>query len=250
MRGVVDDLLSPVPLGTTLPAVYQEHDPFTMALTLAVDDSFAPIFSTIDNLPAYFDTQLAPDDFVEWLAEWIAVDFDDDWDGKRRRTALANGVDLHSRRGTSAGLKDQLVLFTDGTVDIQESGGTGWSSDATAPLPGSADPALVVRVWVPKPEDIDRGRLDALIASAKPAHVPHAVEILKLAEIAKPVPAPESPTAEQSKEPAGAEAALEQESSAPEEAAPPPDGGQQEPAARSPHTPGEEDEDSESGLEF
>ena len=46
-------------------------------------------------------------------------------------------------------------------------------------MPGLCGPRLVVRVTVADPDAIDTARLDALVAAAKPAHVPHRVEIVK-----------------------------------------------------------------------
>ena len=41
----------------------------------------------------------------------------------------------------------------------------------------SLTPELLVRLRVPNPEEFDVRRLDALVEMAKPAHVPHRVEV-------------------------------------------------------------------------
>ena len=102
MRGTVGGLLSPHPLGAGLPAVYQDEDPFVMRMTRAFDELLAPVIATLDNLSAYFDPALAPEDFVDWLAEWVGMELDDNWPVELRRAVVASATDLLGRRGTAA----------------------------------------------------------------------------------------------------------------------------------------------------
>ncbi len=178
MRGAVSDLLSPHPLGAGLPAIYQDEDPFTMRMTQAFDEVLAPIIAVLDNLPAYFGPALAPEDFVDWLADWVAIELDETWELSLRREVVAGATDLHARRGTAAGLADHVRLVTGGEVEVIETGGTAWSVDPGSTLPGSARPALKVRVRVEDPGAVDPIRLDRLVTSVKPAHVPHTIEVL------------------------------------------------------------------------
>ena len=134
MRGLVAGLSSPHPMATGLPAIYQEDDPFTVRFTQAFDDSLAPIFSTLDNLPAYFDPRYAPEDFLGWLAGWVAIELDETWEVERRRRAVRDGADLLRRRGTAGGLAAEIELATGGQVEIVENGGSGWSLDAGSPI--------------------------------------------------------------------------------------------------------------------
>jgi len=185
MRGLIGGLPSPHPLGAALPAVYQEEDQFAMRLTSAFDDALAPIVSTLDNLPAYFAPSLTPEDFLAWLSDWVAFDLDETWSVARRREAVARAVDILRRRGTSIGLAEEVALVTGGEVEIIENGGTAWSLDPASPMVGSAKPALIVRVRVDDPSAIDPDRIDRVVSAAKPAHVPHRVEILGREEAPK-----------------------------------------------------------------
>jgi phage tail-like protein len=178
MRGIVPGLSSPHPMATGLPAIFQEEDPFTVRFTEAFDDSLAPVFSTLDNLPAYFDPRYAPEDFLGWLAGWVAIELDETWDVARRRAAVRGGADLLRRRGTAIGLATELELATGGQVEIIESGGSAWSLDPGSPMVGSARPALLVRIRVADPAGLDRERIDRIVDAAKPAHVPHRVEVV------------------------------------------------------------------------
>jgi phage tail-like protein len=177
MRGLVPGLLNPHPLGRGLPGVYQEEDRFTMRLTEAFDEALAPVISTLDNLTAYFDPRLAPEDFLAWLSSWVAFDLDETWDLDVRRRAVAQAVDLLRRRGTASGLADEVALVTGGEVEVVENGGTAWSLDASSAMAGSPAPALVVRIRIDDASRVDVDRLDRIVAAAKPAHVPHRIEI-------------------------------------------------------------------------
>ncbi len=202
MRGAIDGLRSPHPLGVGLPAVYQEEDPFTIRLTEAFDEVLAPIFATLDNLPAYFNPALTPPDFLGWLASWVALDLDETWDLARRRQAVATGVDLLRRRGTAVGLADELRLATGAEVEVLENGGAAWSLDAGSPMAGNPKPALLVRIVAGGEVDLDR--VEQIVRGAKPAHVPHKVEVVanspakKSRAKASDAPTPESGTEEAS----------------------------------------------------
>jgi phage tail-like protein len=177
MRGLAD-LQTPHPLGSHLPGIYQEDDLF-LRFVSAFDVALAPILSTLDNLAAYLDPQLAPDDFVDWLAGWVGFALDERWSLARRREFVRHAVRLYRRRGTVSGLKHQVAIFSGGEVEVIESGGAAWSRTPGGSWPGSAEPGLLVRVHVVPPHDIDIDRLDALVAAAKPAHLPHRVEVVE-----------------------------------------------------------------------
>jgi phage tail-like protein len=177
VRGLVD-LETPHPLAAQLPGIYQEDDLYLRFLS-AFDAALAPVLSTLDNLAAYLDPRLAPDDFVEWLAGWVGFALDERWPLARRRDFVRHAVRLFHRRGTVAGLRHHVAIFSGGHVEVIENGGTAWSRTPGAPLPGSAESGLLVRVRMDPPHDLDVDRLDTLVAAAKPAHVPHRVEVVE-----------------------------------------------------------------------
>jgi phage tail-like protein len=181
-RGLVRSLISPHPLGESLPALYQEDD-FTQRFVSAFDAALAPIFAALDNFPAYLDPWLTPDDFLEWLASWFGIVLDESWSPARRRALVSRAFEFYRMRGTASGLEEQVKVLTGGTVDLHETGGVASSTTAGAALPGSPNFALLVRVTVDDPDTINLTRLDALVMAAKPAHVTHKVEIVKRAEV-------------------------------------------------------------------
>ena len=176
-RALIDGLETPHPLAHGLPAVYHD-DGFVQRLTAAFDEVLAPVFCTLDNLWAYLDPWLAPADFLEWLAGWVGVALDENWPLERQRDLVARAAGLYARRGTLAALSEQVSLYTGVVPEIEESGGVASSSVPGGPVPGVPEPRLVVRVRVDDPSAVDAGRLDAIVAEAKPAHVPHQVEVL------------------------------------------------------------------------
>ena len=177
MRGMVPELASPHPVGMRLPALYLDDD-FAQRYTSAFDDVLAPVFATLDSLASYLDPRLAPEDFVDWLAGWVALSLDENWSLERRRELVARAVDLHRWRGTARGLAEHLELVTGGEVEIRDSGGCAWSATSGGPLPGDDSGVLHVLVQVPDPGEVDPARLEALIAEVKPAHLTHTVEIV------------------------------------------------------------------------
>jgi phage tail-like protein len=177
MRGAVEGLASPHPLAEHLPALYQEEDPFARRLVSAFDPILAPIISILDNFDAYLDPSLAPRDFLDWLAGWLGIVVDETWSEDRCRTLVLRASDLYRSRGTTRGLREHIEIFTEGSVEVIEHGGVAWSQSPGAPLPGSAEPELLVRVTIDDPERVDVGRLDRLVAAAKPAHLPHQLEL-------------------------------------------------------------------------
>jgi phage tail-like protein len=177
VRGLVEGLANPHPIGATLPGVYQE-DSFGQRLCLVIDDLLAPIVASLDGFPAYLDPRTTASDLLGWLAGWVGVVIDTDQDPERQRDAVRSGVALHERRGTQQGLRDAVRAWFEVEPEIIETGGTAWSSVPGGELPGSPDPHLLVRLRVPDLATVDPAYLDTLVSTLKPAHVPHHVEIL------------------------------------------------------------------------
>jgi phage tail-like protein len=175
MRGSEAGLTSPRPLGTLLPAVFQE-DPLAMRLTSAFDDVLAPVIATLDCLYCYVDPELAPADFVAWLASWVGIEVDETWSAERLRAAVARAVSLYRTRGTPAGLLDELETLTGARVEVADSGGVSTSREPREP-PDAAPPHVTVRVTAGG-EPLETTRIDELVAAAKPAYASHRVEII------------------------------------------------------------------------
>ena len=177
MRGLIADLENPHPLEQRLPAVYQRYD-FTRRFMGSFNGVLAPIVCVLDNISSYFDAQECPADFVPWLAEWVGVALDENWPTERQRVLVARAGDLYRWRGTVRGLKELISIYTGAEPEIEESGGAAWSATPGAKMPGSAKPKLVVRIRVGEGSTVDPKRVDTIVRSAKPAHLPHTVEVV------------------------------------------------------------------------
>jgi phage tail-like protein len=159
------------PIGQALPAVYQEYE-FVQQLTGALDEVLAPVLLTLDCFAAYIDPHLAPEDFLDWLAGWVAYPLDDTWTLPQRRALVAEAVQLHRWRGTRRGLAKHVELLTGGTVEVVDNGGCGWSPRPGGAPPGSPVPYIEVTVRARGDAPIDPVRLRTLIVDSLPAHVP------------------------------------------------------------------------------
>jgi phage tail-like protein len=177
MRGVIDDLDSAVPLALQLPAIFQEDD-FTQRFVSAFDVALAPVVAVLDDLAAYVDPSLAPDDFVEWLAGWVGFELSGSWDLGTRRAIVGDAVNSYRRGGTAGAITDAVALASGGDVEIVESGGASWSSTPQSALPGDDSSTMRVTVRVDDPSQVDTARLNAFVASVKPAHVAHVLEVV------------------------------------------------------------------------
>jgi phage tail-like protein len=176
MRGAIEGLGSPYPLGEQVPALYQEDD-LTQRMLTALDGVLAPVLASLDNLDCYLDPALAPPDFVAWLADWVGALVDETWPAERQRAMVARMVTLYRRRGTVGGLREHIALATGGDVEVEDNGDVSWSPSPQAALPGSDGAFLRINVRVDDPNAVDLAELERLVVAAKPAHVPHIVEV-------------------------------------------------------------------------
>ncbi|MFJ6609921.1 phage tail protein [Streptomyces sp. NPDC091289] len=180
MRSGIPGLPTPHPLIDQLPSIYLEQD-FLQRFLAALDDVLAPVLLSIDNLPAHLDPRSAPDDFLDWLAQWVAVDPHKDSPPELRRAAVRGAVTRHARRGTVSGLAEALRLETGTEPEIVESGGTAWSTGPGTPLPGQDRPWVIIRIRAAAEGgegQLDRVRLEELIGAEVPAHVGFTLELL------------------------------------------------------------------------
>ena len=174
-RGQLEGLAVRTPIGHALPAMFHD-DAFAQRLCDGLDSVLAPVPSTIDNFWAYLDPALAPIDFVEWLATWVGLELDQTWPEERRRELVAKAIKLYERRGTADGLADLIELYVGIRPTVDDSGGVAWSAAPGAPLPGSGQPVVTVRLAADE-DSVDPRRLENMVVTNKPAHVAHRIEI-------------------------------------------------------------------------
>lgn len=151
----------------------------------------------IEQFPEFIDAALAPIDnpvapsgdalrseFLDYLASWAALAFDQNWDLGKKREWARRIMPLYRRRGTRAGLQDYLNTFVGDDVFISEPPGGFTLADAASSTLGvdtflSGAPAYYFRVGInyafTSPFDltgwinVQRGTR-AIIDLEKPAH--------------------------------------------------------------------------------
>ncbi len=188
--------ISPHPLGATLPALYLD-DVFAQNLCASLDEVLAPAISVLDCFPAYLDPRTAPPDMLDWLASWTGLLAARKLPVARRRRLVARAAALHAWRGTPDAVRELVELACNRPVELEESGGSGWSPNPGTPLPGSDRPGLVVRVRTtgvldrpdeataptgpdeaePADAPVDADLLARLLDLVVPAHLPVRVEL-------------------------------------------------------------------------
>lgn len=65
----------------------------------------------LDQIHLYFNPQETPEEFLPWLAGWVALSLRDDWDVEVKRAFILEIVRLYRLRGTKQGLKEILGLY-------------------------------------------------------------------------------------------------------------------------------------------
>jgi phage tail-like protein len=78
-----------------------------------IDTYFDPLGDPNDarRRPGETTPPKAPDDFLPWLATWVATSLRDDWDSDTRRAFIAGIVPLYRRRGTKRAMQRMLQLY-------------------------------------------------------------------------------------------------------------------------------------------
>lgn len=177
MRGTVEGLTTPHPLAELLPGLYSQ-DTLAQALCSSLDEVLAPVIGTLDNLPAYLDLATTPDDLVPWLSRWVGMPIQAPMPVERLRDLLQSAVDLQGWIGTTRGVQLSLEALFGATTVVEESGGSDWSLDPHAPLPGDRVPSVTVRVSEGTGTPLDADRVETVVAAVTPAHVLCRVELV------------------------------------------------------------------------
>ena len=115
---------------------------FAQNLCASLDEVLAPAISVLDCFPAYLDPRTAPPDMVDWLASWTGLLAARKLPVARRRRLVARAAALHAWRGTPDAVRELVELACNRPVELEESGGSGWSPNPGTPLPGLGPPRV------------------------------------------------------------------------------------------------------------
>jgi phage tail-like protein len=106
-----------------LPAIYDTESTcgdFLLRLVSLLEGMFGSVEGEIADLSRLFDVDAVPREFLGWLAGWLALDLNEDWDDSKKRDLIRRAFSLYSRRGTVEGLRESLRLFAGVEVIIEE----------------------------------------------------------------------------------------------------------------------------------
>lgn len=156
------------------PAVPRE--PFAMRFVGGLEQVLDPIVAMVDLLPGHLDPAVAPPDWIALLGEWLGLELDAGLEPDPERLLAAHrriverANEITRQRGTRAGLELLLKLaFADLALEVRDSGGVTWSTDASRVQP-AADPALTV-VCPANVDPIRRAAIRRVVEDLKPAGV-------------------------------------------------------------------------------
>jgi phage tail-like protein len=129
-----------------------------------------PVLALLDNLPAHFQPEHAPEDLLMLVAAWLGVEDYDERSLSERRELVRRAGELAAKQGTKAGLELALELgFPELPLRVEDPGRVEQHAGADD-LPAAQPPSFVVYcdVPIPKPRQQELARF---ISARKPAHV-------------------------------------------------------------------------------
>ncbi len=177
MRGMLENLASPVPMLHQLPGMYQDGD-FAARLVSVIDTTFAPIYTTVDNLAAHVDPDTAPEDLLAYVGGWVQAGLDPRMALPEQRRSVREAVALHRRRGTAEGVRRSVAAVVGAPVEVTDSGASTWSTAPGSDLPGTAAAEVTVVVHAQQADEVDFEAVRAVLVETVPAHVQWKVEVV------------------------------------------------------------------------
>lgn len=91
------------------------------AVLSGLPDAQSPgLAQTVERLYEYFDPQRTDEEFLPWLASWVALSLHADWETDTKREFIRQIVPLYRLRGTKAGLQRMLEIYTKEPVTIHD----------------------------------------------------------------------------------------------------------------------------------
>jgi len=102
-----------------LPAVFQE-DPFTGRFLTPFEEVLEGFGDLLSEIDRYFAPSRTDADFLPWLAQWLALALDEEWEEEKRRRLISEAVELYRRRSTVKGLQRYMEIYAGLVPEIRE----------------------------------------------------------------------------------------------------------------------------------
>lgn len=166
---------------------------FEMILSGLGDPDLPGLEEKIDRVHTYFDpgpgkppSDRAPDEFLPWLASWVALTLREDWEPEQKRRLISRVVPLYRQRGTKAGLEELLRVYTGLGVEIYEFNqplqlGVSSTVGVDTLIGGGPPYYFLVKMLLETPDPValaqKRAAAIAIINLEKPAHTYYDLEI-------------------------------------------------------------------------
>ncbi len=137
----------------------------------------------LDKAHEFFDPDKAPEDFLPWLAQWVATGLREDWDLATKKKFLGQIVPLYRMRGTRLGIQEVLRLSGDEAQVVDFGDGKDEPLEAREFGPDPKPPHLfgvILTVSVRDTTLLARKvrRVCAIVDREKPAHTFYALRVL------------------------------------------------------------------------
>jgi phage tail-like protein len=143
---------------------------------------------TIAAIATLFDARETREEFLPWLAGWVALGLRADWSVAQKRDFVARIVPLYRGRGTAANLAELLKIYTGltpvitGVQDTELQIGVHSTIGKDTWIDGTPPHRFHVSVTMPNPDQKTLLRqfqiASALIDLQKPAHTTYDLEIV------------------------------------------------------------------------
>ena len=187
-----------------LPGIYQDADEenadFLRRFLLISAHLTSGVEENLEFVHELFDPRITNQNWLPWLASWLAMPLLEGWDEEKRREIVQRTPELYRKRGTAEGLKLALRLFADIKAEIHEGEWPypglviGRSStigkDTVLSPPVFASQCFTVELPDRK-DEISRERLrtvQALVETEKPAHAHYALVFERTEPVFEKVP--------------------------------------------------------------
>jgi phage tail-like protein len=164
-----------------LPAILQQGPfmrRFLLAFEAILSGGIAPpeegqttpvgLEATLDGVHKLLMPDIAPEEFLPWLAQWVARSINDDWSLATTRAILGQTIPLYRKRGTKEGLQAVLDICT---------GGATVTEIPTDPRPHYFEVTLTVAERDPALLASKARQVRSIIDQEKPAHTYYALRI-------------------------------------------------------------------------
>ncbi len=102
-----------------LPELYN-YDDFINRFLMMFESFWKPINQQISGGENYYDPDLTPDSFLEWLASWVGMEIDETFPRERVRDLIKNAIPFYHSRGTAESLRFFLEMYSGGKVEVKE----------------------------------------------------------------------------------------------------------------------------------